>query len=142
MKIAHFRILVVDDDYEVRSIIIENLKKFGFQKFIEASDGGEGFKCFLSAVPRIDLILCDWEMPNTNGMTFLKAVRESHMNNSTVPFIMITSQQSEERIKISKARKYQVSAYIVKPFLAETLRAKIFTVLFGSADPLDEHESA
>lgn len=132
-RLSHIRVLVVDDDAEIRSIVIEHLRSFGFQKFIEAPDGGEAYKVFLNAAPRIDLILCDWEMPNTSGITFLRAVRETH-TNSQVPFIMITSQQSEERLKITKAKQHNVSAYIVKPFSAETLKEKVFQVLFGTTE--------
>lgn len=133
IKPSHARVLVVDDDPEIRSIIIEHLRTMGFQKFIEAGDGGEAFKIFLNSVPRIDLILCDWEMPNTNGLAFLRAVRETHVNNQ-VPFIMITSQQSEERLKIAKAKKYRVSAYIVKPFVSETLKEKVLQVLYSEPE--------
>ena len=47
---------------------------------------------------------------------------------------MVTSQQSQERMKVSKAKKHEVDAYIVKPFRAETLRAKVFQVLFDAID--------
>jgi hypothetical protein len=47
---------------------------------------------------------------------------------------MITSQQSQERMKISKAKKNLVDAYIVKPFRAEVLREKVFQVIFDGLE--------
>jgi len=133
VKIAHLCVLVVDDDKMIRDIIIQHLKAMGFQKFVEAADGSDAYKRLVDPISRIDLILCDWEMPRTDGLTFLRAVRKSRFRGQT-PFIMITSQQSQERMKISKAKKNLVDAYIVKPFRAETLREKVFQVIFDAIE--------
>lgn len=128
VKPALISVLVVDDDDMVRNIIVQQLKAIGFQKFLEASNGSEAIKHILDPLTRIDLIICDWEMPKTDGITLLRAVRASRYHAQT-PFIMVTSQQSQERVKISQAKKNEVNAYIVKPFRAETLRAKVYQVL-------------
>ena len=133
VKLALLTVLVVDDDPTVRGIITQHLRNMGFQRILEAGDGSEAFKLVLDPRTRVDLILCDWEMPKTDGLTFLKAVRQQRSRSET-PFIMITSQQSQERMKISKAKKSKVDAYIVKPFRAETLREKIFQVLFEAME--------
>ncbi len=133
VKIAHLCVLVVDDDKMIREIIMQHLRVIGFQKFLEAADGSEAYKHLVDATQRVDLILCDWEMPRTDGLTFLRAVRKNRMRSRT-PFIMVTSQQSQERMKISKAKKNLVDAYIVKPFRAEVLRQKVFEVLFAAID--------
>jgi len=87
----------------------------------------------LDPLVRIDLVICDWEMPKTDGLTFLKAVR-GHRSRKDTPFIMVTSQQSQERMKITKAKLNHVDAYIVKPFRSETLRQKVFEVLFDAIE--------
>lgn len=133
LKINHMTVLVVDDDKMVREIIVQHLKAIGFSKFIEASNGSDAYKTMVDTTARIDLILCDWEMPKTDGITFLRAIRSSRLR-SNIPFIMITSQQSEERSKITQAKKHLVDSYIVKPFRAETLREKIFEVLTAHAE--------
>lgn len=133
VKAAHLTVLVVDDDTMIRQIIIQQLRVIGFQKFLEATNGTEGFKFILDPLQRVDIIICDWEMPKTDGLTFLRAVR-SHRTRGQTPFIMVTSQQSQERMKISKAKKHLVDAYIVKPFRAETLRQKVFQVLFDAIE--------
>ncbi len=124
-------VLVVDDDEMIRSIIIKLLEPIGFAKFIEAGNGAEAHKYMLDPRVRVDLILCDWEMPKTDGLTFLRAVRALRHRTDT-PFIMVTSQQSQERMKISQAKKHEVSAYVVKPFRGDTLRDKVFHVLYDA----------
>lgn len=133
VKTSHLTVLVVDDDHMIREIIVQHLKTIGFQKFIEAENGSEAMKYILDPLYKIDLILCDWEMPKADGLTLLRAVRASRYNPNT-PFIFVTSQQSQERVKISKAKKHHVDAYIVKPFHAETLREKVFQVLFDAME--------
>jgi two-component system, chemotaxis family, chemotaxis protein CheY len=133
VKVAHLSVLVVDDDKMVRDIIVQHLKAMGFTRFLEAGDGSEALKILVDSTSRVDLILCDWEMPRTDGLSFLRAVRANRFRSET-PFIMVTSQQSQERMKVSKAKKNLVNAYIVKPFRAETLRQKIFQVLFGAPE--------
>ncbi|MGE4133356.1 MAG: response regulator [Bdellovibrionales bacterium] len=129
MKTSHMVVLVVDDDPGIRQIIIQNLKTIGFTRFLEANNGTEAHKLILDPLQRLDLIICDWEMPKTDGLTLLRAVR-SHRTRGHLPFIMVTSQQSQERMKVTKAAEQAVNAYIVKPFRAETLRQKVFQVLF------------
>lgn len=133
VKLALLTVLVVDDDGTVRGIIVQHLKSMGFQRILEAANGSDAYKIVLDHRQRVDLILCDWEMPKTDGLTFLKAVRQQRTRGET-PFIMITSQQSQERMKISKAKRSKVDAYIVKPFRAETLREKIYQVLFEAME--------
>lgn len=133
IKASHLCILVVDDDEMVRNIIVQQLRTIGFQKFLEAANGSEAIKFILDPLVRVDMIICDWEMPKTDGITLLKAVR-ANRHHAHTPFIMVTSQQSQERVKISQAKMQKVDAYIVKPFRAETLRAKVFQVLLEAMD--------
>ena len=133
VRAALLSLLIVDDDTMIRQIIIQQLRSIGFQKFLEANNGTEAFKFILDPLQRVDLIICDWEMPKTDGLTLLRAVRASR-NRSKTPFIMVTSQQSQERLKITQAKQHDVDAYIVKPFRAETLRQKVFQVIFEAIE--------
>ncbi len=128
LKVERLFVLVVDDDEVVRKLIVEHMASFGFKNFIECKDGAEGFKYIIDPIQKVDLVISDWEMPRTDGLTFLRAVRASK-HKADVPFIMITSQQSNERMKITSARQNHVDSYIVKPFRGETLREKVFQVL-------------
>lgn len=121
-------ILVVDDDDEVRKVIIEYLTISGFKNFLEARDGTEAYAILNEPFRRVDLVISDWEMPRTTGITLLRALRQ-HRHRAKVPFIMITSQQSKERLKISRAAESKVDHYIVKPFRYQTLVEKVWKAL-------------
>lgn len=121
-------ILVVDDDAMVRTILIEYLVSFGFKRIEEAKNGRQALKSLQVDSKFYDVIISDWEMPDVDGLVLLKAVR-NHPVLSNAKFIMVTSQGSQERLKISRAAKSRVDAYIVKPFRGDTLKRKIYDVL-------------
>ena len=121
-------ILVIDDDAMVRALIADYLRSFGFSRIHEAPDGSEALKIVRDKNQRLDLILSDWEMQGIDGLDVLKAVRRMPMRHAT-SFIMITSQTPQERQKITWARHWRVSSYIVKPFRGEVLKEKIWSVL-------------
>ena len=127
-KLERLVVLIVDDEEVIRKIIIDYMTSFGFKNFLEAPDGAEAYRFVLDQNQRIDLIISDWEMPRTDGLTLLKVLRE-HRYHANTPFIMVTSQQSQERMKISQAKRSKVDSYIVKPFRGETLKAKVWEVL-------------
>lgn len=121
-------VLIVDDDNEIRMIIKSYLIHFGFKTFLDAKDGAAAYRFILDTTQRIDLIISDWEMPRADGLSLLRAVRK-HNTRSATPFIMVTSQQSQERLKISNAKRNAVNCYIVKPFHANVLQEKVWQAL-------------
>lgn len=127
-NIEKMTILIVDDDPEIREIIKNYMIHFGFKTFLEAKDGAHAYRFVLDTRQKIDLIISDWEMPNADGLTLLRAVRGNKARSDT-PFIMVTSQQSQEKMKISNAKKNSVDCYIIKPFRAETLQEKVWKAL-------------
>lgn len=121
-------ILVVDDDSMVLEVLVEYLKSFGFEHITALSDSKKVLKNVQDPYIHYDLILSDWEMPGVSGLTLLQAVRRNEHKAST-KFIIVTSQQSMERFKISRAAHWQVNAYIVKPFRSSVLKKKIWQVM-------------
>ena len=121
-------ILLVDDDAMVRSILTEYLAAMGFKNVRVAKDGDDALKLIQDAKFAIDLVISDWEMPEVTGLALLKAVR-SNSNRADTPFIMVTSQRSMERIKITQAAQWKVNTYIMKPFRQNILKTKIFEVM-------------
>jgi CheY-like chemotaxis protein len=125
-ELSEMVIMIVDDDKTIRDIIMQNLRVQGFQRFLHASNGQEAYKKLTEN--RVNLILCDWDMPVADGLELLKMIRSNPETNQ-LPFIMVTAQQSQERLKISQAAQYGVDAYIVKPFQSDTIRSKVLQVL-------------
>ncbi len=127
------RILVVDDDAFVREILVEYLKSFGFSKIVDLKDGAKAIHYIQDLKNPIDLIISDWEMPQVGGLQLLQAVRK-HPQRKHTQFMMVTSQRSQERMKITRAALWSVDAYLVKPFRGEILLGKI-EELFSSEVP-------
>ena len=137
MKPEEVNVLVVDDDAIARSIIVEFLEKFGYRKVIALSDGGSAIKYIQDCHHAVDLILSDWEMPQGTGLQLLKAVRQNSVRKY-VKFIMITSQRSQERFKITQAAHWRVDGYIIKPFRGEVLEAKLLELITDLVDESDK----
>jgi two-component system chemotaxis response regulator CheY len=121
-------ILVVDDDAMVKSILVEYLEAMGFKNVYAAKKSTQALQIVQDQKTLIDLVISDWEMPEVSGLTLLKAVRNNPARKNT-PFLLVTSQRSMERFKISQARQWAVDGYLMKPFRMDALREKIFSIM-------------
>ena len=126
-------LLVVDDDAMVRGVVVEYLKSFGFTWVTEAKSPEQALKLINDPNFPLEMVITDWEMPKVSGLTILKAIRKNPAR-SNVRVVMITSQRSMERFKITQAAQWRVNAYLVKPFRADLLKAKIWDVLQWKKD--------
>ena len=120
------RFLVVEDDLTVRNTIAEYLSSFGYAEVIQVSNAESALETLNSM--QIDFVISDWEMPGKSGLDLLRFIR-GHQTFRRIPFIMITSQVSQEKLKIKNAVAFEVNAYIVKPFRAQVLKEKIESLI-------------
>lgn len=111
-------ILLVDDSRTIRNIQKNVLKQLGHTDIVEADDGVKALAIFKQHPP--DLMLVDWNMPNMDGITLIRKVRET---SKTLPIIMCTTEA--EKSRVLEAIKAGVNNYIVKPFTVESLGEKI-----------------
>ncbi len=123
-------VLVVDDYSTMVRIIRNLLRQLGFADVDDASDGLEAIAKMHAK--RYGLVISDWNMEPMTGFDLLRQVR-ADPDLSDTPFIMVTAESKTENV--IAARKAGVNNYIVKPFNAQTLKAKIEAV-FPEA-PLD-----
>jgi two-component system, chemotaxis family, chemotaxis protein CheY len=72
----------------------------------------------------IELVLSDWNMPNMNGLEFVREIRKV---NPSVPIIMITTEGSED--KISEAIEAGANGYVCKPFTPDKIKEQINSVI-------------
>jgi two-component system, chemotaxis family, chemotaxis protein CheY len=112
------RVLVADDSATMRKIIIRNLQAIGVPSAVEASDGAEAVQLFVPG--QFELVLTDWNMP---GKTGLEVIKEIRAKDASVPIIMITTEA--EKARVVQAIQAGVTDYLVKPFTADALRAKL-----------------
>lgn len=111
------KILIADDEKNMRWILEKNLKDEGFN-VIEAADGEEAFELFLDQEP--DMAILDYRMPGIDGMEVLKRIKTI---NEKVPVIMITAHGSTDAAV--EAMKLGAIDYISKPFDIEELKMTI-----------------
>jgi len=120
------RFLVVDDSSTMRRIIINTLNKLGHQDVVEASNGREGIERLVDGL--VDLVITDWNMPEMNGIEFVRSLRASE-GTRTLPVLMVTTNAAKD--DIVEALRAGVNNYVVKPFTSDTIKEKIDVVLAG-----------
>ncbi|ODA67199.1 Chemotaxis protein CheY [Methyloligella halotolerans] len=121
----NMRVLVVDDYRTMVRIIRNLLRQLGFTNVDEASDGSAALN--MMRENDYGLVISDWNMEPMTGYEFLREVRADNSLQKT-PFLMVTAESKAENVVA--ARHAGVNSYIVKPFNATTLRAKI-EAIFG-----------
>ena len=118
-------ILVVDDVRAVVTIVRDLLRQLGFEDVDDAGDGAAALGRL--RLKKYGLVISDWSMAPMTGYDLLRHVR-ADANLRAMPFIMVSAEARME--DVVAAKKAGVSTYILKPFNAETLKAKIAGV-FG-----------
>src|SRR4051812_24432301 len=90
------RVLLVDDSRTMRNILRKSLEGLGTGvEFLEANDGIEALTCIASTPEGFDLIMVDWNMPNMDGITLVRKIREK---DKTTPLIMATTEAEKSRV--------------------------------------------
>jgi two-component system chemotaxis response regulator CheY len=117
-------ILVVDDSNAIVRIIRNLLKHIGFLDVDEAGDGPAALTKMRSK--RYGLVISDWYMEMMTGREFLRAIR-SDPDLMRTAFIMVTGEYKPN--DVVAAKRAGVNNYIIRPFDAPTLKAKIEATL-------------
>jgi two-component system, chemotaxis family, chemotaxis protein CheY len=119
----NMRVVIVDDYTTMLRILRNLLRQLEINNVEEANDGDTAYHIMQKAPP--DLIISDWNMVPMTGLDLLRKVR-ADAKLRHIPFIMVTAESKTENV--ITAKQAGVSNYIVKPFNADTLRAKIASV--------------
>lgn len=112
-------VLLVDDSGVMRKLVSKALRAAGLDiaSTAEAGNGQEGLDALNGG--RFDVVLCDWNMPVMDGLTFVKEARGTHKT----PIVMLTTESSDD--KIQAALEAGANAFITKPFTPEKLEERI-----------------
>ncbi|MHB1280389.1 MAG: response regulator [Acidithiobacillus sp.] len=113
-------VLVVDDSASLRQVVSIALKGAGYE-VIEACDGVDGL-AKLGAATKIHLIISDVNMPNMDGITFVKEVKQKPEYKFT-PIIMLTTEAEEE--KKLQGQAAGAKAWVIKPFQPQQMLAAV-----------------
>ena len=123
------RILVIEDSELQARVFVKLLRSLGYDDIAVCGKAEAAFDHLRAA--RIDVIFCDWELPEKSGFDLLKEVK-AMPEFSSIPFIFLTG-RSEAKLVV-QAVVAGAQDYIVKPPAAETVREKIERVLKVTAE--------
>jgi two-component system, chemotaxis family, chemotaxis protein CheY len=114
------RALVIDDSRTVRAILRAILTEIGLT-VVEAANGREGLDRLRDAED-VGVVLVDWNMPEMNGLEFIRAVRAQRAYDP-VRIMMVTTETEQEQV--IRALVAGANEYVMKPFTREILVAKL-----------------
>lgn len=119
-------VLIVDDSSVMRKIVERALRQAGLDlvRVIEAATGREGLAAL--GQERVHLIVSDINMPNMNGLEFLRQVQSRSLARGA-PVVMITTESGEEHVREALAAGAQ--GYIRKPFTPDQVRERVLPLL-------------
>ncbi|MGB8061661.1 MAG: response regulator [Candidatus Sulfotelmatobacter sp.] len=124
------RALIVDDSSVMRKIVERSLRQAGIElaQVLEAGNGAEALGVLKEN--RVDLILCDINMPVMDGLEFVKQLSTVE-NAKGVPVVMITTEGSESHVV--QALSCGARGYIRKPFTPEQVKEHVVPILGGKS---------
>jgi len=114
------RALVIDDSKAMRSILTRMLQGLGFE-VLEATNGRVGLER-LEENGKIDLALVDWNMPEMNGLDFVRTVRAEQSYDGVLLMMVTTETETENVVKALAAG---ANEYVMKPFTREVILEKL-----------------
>ena len=119
-------VLVVDDSRIMRNIIKNIFSDLNIpSQFLEAENGKKAFQ--LLEANKVNIIFLDWNMPEMDGMEFLKKVR-AMPDYKDLPIIMVTSESA--KYNVVEALQNGATDYIVKPIREKVFKDKISEIIF------------
>src|SRR5438552_2208458 len=130
------RVLVVDDEEAIRSLVKDYLEGQGY-RVSSAADGEEGIKVFRSANPH--LVLIDFLLPRKNGFAVAEAIRKDADHPQT-PIIMMSGVFKNPKTAVEAREKYRVVDFLSKPLDMARLATLIEGTLDGVEEEADEPE--
>lgn len=123
---SQLRALVIDDSGVMRKMVIKSLTeaKLAEFEFIEAEDGQIGLDKLKAN--EIDIAFIDWNMPNMNGVDFVKHVRkdEKSNDNDPMPLVMVTSEKTMGKVQ-EALDDAGADGFISKPFTVDEMKIKL-----------------
>ena len=113
--------MVVDDSKAIRMILSKTLAEVGYE-VCEASNGREALAVFEREKASISLVLVDWNMPQMDGLEFVKQLRSDPRHSSVVLMMVTTETEVEQMVRALEAG---ANEYVMKPFTKEIIADKL-----------------
>jgi len=124
---ADLNVLIVEDEHLLQNLLKSVLISMGLQKIDVSSDGQSALQAVASkkrSGETYDVIICDWDMPIMNGITFLETFRKS---NQSAVVIMVTARSSSA--DFNEAKLKGADYFFMKPLEAKMLKIRLGAAL-------------
>ena len=122
---------VVDDSSFMRRLTVDILKHFGVGTILEAESAETALAQIVMLRP--DLIICDWQMYPTDGLSFLRQLRgHGDRRIAQIPFLMMTGHASDDYVRT--AVKEGANSFLVKPYIIAGLMSHLLRTLQEAAE--------
>jgi DNA-binding response OmpR family regulator len=121
------RVLIVDDDQNMRALIRRMLGSMRFDEIIEADSAQQALNHVENASAAFNLVICDWTMPGMSGFELFTKV---HALRPDLPFLMLTGRTDAD--SVIAAKKAGLTAYLAKPVSPAQLQAKVRLLAGGN----------
>lgn len=128
-KYSKLNVLVVDDEMLIRNMIELILKDMGFKRIVMAANGAAALEILMEPETSFDFIICDWMMPEMDGLELLRQLRAINCRSR---FVMLTAKV--DQTDVLDAKHEGVDGYISKPFAPLDIHKKIEALARGIAD--------
>ena len=129
IRLQDLNVLIVEDNPQAAKLLKKVLGGLGIHQAVCSADGREAQQFLDAANDMVDLIICDWEMPNMTGIELLQQVRMAYPK---MPFIMVTGNADADSVKA--AARYRVSGYIKKPYSPQQIADSLTTLVMTLED--------
>jgi len=124
--VQKLRVLVVDDNPFMRTVVRNLLGQIGVKKIFEAGDGVVALEKIRNLTP--DVVILDWEMPLLNGPELVRIVRSPDtFPVPDIPIIILSAHG--ERWRIIESAKLGVNEFLCKPVSAKALLDRLISIL-------------
>jgi two-component system, cell cycle response regulator DivK len=123
------KILIVEDNPDVRRVLNLSLRRLGYE-VLEADSGGSGIAQTLSESP--DLVLIDLSLPDVSGLEIARAIKQNP-RTAEIPLVALSGHSEQELAP--KALEAGMTAYLMKPIDPQRLAKVIETLTLGHSFP-------
>lgn len=121
-------VLVVEDEEFMRRLTLQLLRELGVETIVVAEDGEKGLQQVTFGDTRLDIILCDLQMPKMSGLQLISEIRAGKSNcDKDIPIIVLTGHAEEETVR--NAIKLHINGYLVKPASLAALRDRVIAAM-------------
>jgi two-component system chemotaxis response regulator CheY len=124
LDFGQLRVLVIDDEPFMREILTRVLRDLGVRTVVVANDGKAALEKCKVLGTRLDLVICDLEMPVMNGFQFVAALRSStDPVRKDVPVLIVTGHGETDYVK--QAIGLGINGFVVKPISQNVVEQRI-----------------